>query len=99
MAGIRKYEVTVPPTSDEVRLLALDAILNHTVINIHGRPEPTDIGPRDEVDLNVRIRSTLHPETGGMRILGETVMGDTVNLELSSTPEEPASFTMVFDFQ
>ncbi len=99
MAGIRKYEVTIPPTSNEVELLALDAIRNRTLLHIQGRPEATDIGPQDDVELSVRIRSTLHPRQGGMQILGETALGDTINMDLPPRLEEPASFTMIFDFQ
>lgn len=98
MAGFRNYEVTVPPTSDEVEALALDAIRNHRLLNITAVPEPTDIGPSDAIDLAVKIKATRHPEAGGMRIIGETALGETVNLEISSQPVEPATLSMWFDF-
>ncbi len=34
-----------------------------------------------------------------MQILGETALGDTINMDLPPRLEEPASFTMIFDFQ
>ena len=97
MSGIRNYEVTVPPTSDEVAVFALEAIRKRAALEITARPEPSDIGPHEEsVDISFSIKLGRFSEDESMRFIGETENGDTVNLMISADPEEPATFSMPF---
>ena len=94
--SIRNYEVTMPPTSGEVKQQMLADIARHALTFVHIKAVEGDI-PRadDELDLHFHISATLHPQEGGMIIKGTTPIGTTVNLSISSTPEEPAMLSLV----
>jgi len=96
---IRNYEVTIPPTSDEVAEFALQAIRHHSELYLRGRSTPTDIGPQDEeIGVSVQIKVLRHSREGAMRIIAETEDDQTVNLELPADPTAPATFTMTHEF-
>jgi hypothetical protein len=98
MSTIREYEVIQPPTSGELREQIIASLGSGSMVAVQGRPEAADLGPRDVVDVEMEIVSTLHPKDGSMRALGETAAGKTINLQLSADKSAPASFSMVFDF-
>lgn len=98
MPSIRFFEVVQPPTSREVEELAFNAIRSRSTLPLIAQLEPTAEDPKDDlVEIDMHIRATRHPESGGMRILGDNALRDTVNLELSVDPNTPARLSMIYD--
>lgn len=95
MSGIRSFEVTQPPTSEEVADLALNAIKKRSLLPLVARSIPTELGPQaEEVAVDVHIKLTQHPENRGMRIVGENALGNTVSVTLSTDSTQPAELHM-----
>jgi len=97
--GIRRYEVTQPPTSGEVREHILHALGAGTNAFVHIRATGDGMShlPRqdDERDLEFHIANVGFPEKGGMRAIGHTSEGATVTMSVADVPEVPATLSLV----
>ncbi len=96
--GIRRYEVTSPATSSELRQQVASHIGQSAVsTSIHVGVQETGVdipaaNARTELDFGIagtRLRD------GGLSVLGEASDGGTVHLDISPDGELPATLTIV----
>ncbi|HWT56139.1 MAG TPA: hypothetical protein VN031_03870 [Candidatus Microsaccharimonas sp.] len=89
MITVQEFSVIEPPTSEEVRRRAFEALqagdfLSVTVLGSREipRPEPETVA--------FDISETAHPADGGMRLIGRTALDEVVTMTIESDGAQPA---------
>jgi hypothetical protein len=96
MPNIRNYEVSDPPTSDQVEeMLAKLAINKSREVDLWVRDEPNELEPNpEESPLSFRVISTRYFEEGGTKTTGETEDETPCSLQTSPNLDSPASISV-----
>jgi hypothetical protein len=97
--SIESFTVVQPPTSGEVETAAFEALktggfLSLVILGDQEIPRPV------EQNINFRIRSTSHPEDGGMRVEGKTELNadfivTSLSVDIDNDPSLPAIGSLV----
>src|SRR4051794_5146519 len=99
MSQIRSYEVAIPPTAEEVGRFALEATYDKRPLTLTVREAPTDLKPEGEIsEVSIVLRAFSFAEDLSVRkIRGELEAseGETVLINVSGEPNEPATLTTV----
>lgn len=94
MLTVHEFSVVEPPTSEEVRERAFEALragdyLSITVLGEQEVPKP------EPEDISFAINETAHPKDGGMRLMGRTALDEIVSIVIDGSSEQPAMGNIV----
>ncbi len=94
MLTVHEFSVIEPPTSEEVRENAFEALQTGDYLSISVLSEQEVPKPAPE-NISFAINETAHPHDGGMRLIGRTALDEIVSIIIESDGTQPATGNIV----